>query len=237
MGQPFVFKKVLYLVEVTGRRARSLDELLQALAVVPAESVGYHMHREFLAYKFAPIEYPNDFAYFVARVLGDDILGEKLGNLRVFRHRSLGVDPRLAGRGGARRAGRQRRSLHVRPRAGAAHAAQGAGRRANLMAIPWTPPFGPGLDSYRAVVGDRTIDELHRLAEGLCGKRVQHVNATREGGGVAEILNRMVPLMRELGLDASWDVLRGEEEFFRVTKAFHNAIQGDPIELRGQDYE
>jgi hypothetical protein len=89
MGQPFVFKKVLYLVEVTGCRARSLDELLQGLAVVPAESVGYHMHREFLAYKFAPIEYPNDFAYFVAKVLGDDVLGEKLANLRVFHHRSL----------------------------------------------------------------------------------------------------------------------------------------------------
>jgi hypothetical protein len=89
VGAPFVFKKVFYLVEVTGRRARTLDELLRALAVVPAESVGYHMHREFLAYKFAPIEYPNDFAYFAAKVLGDEILGEKLASLRVFRHRSL----------------------------------------------------------------------------------------------------------------------------------------------------
>jgi hypothetical protein len=89
MTEPFIFKKVLYLVEVTGRRAKSLDELLRALAVVPPESVGYHMHREFLAYKFAPIEYPNDFAYWTARVLGDEILGEQLANLRVFKHRSL----------------------------------------------------------------------------------------------------------------------------------------------------
>jgi hypothetical protein len=89
MPEPFVFKKVIYLVEVTGLRARTLDELLRTLAVVPAESVGYHMHREFLAYKFAPIEYPNDFADFAAKVLGDDILGEKLANLRVFKHRSL----------------------------------------------------------------------------------------------------------------------------------------------------
>jgi hypothetical protein len=89
MAASFVFKKVLYLVEVTGRRARTLDELLRALAVVPLESVGYHMHREFLAYKFAPIEYPNDFAYWAAKVLGDEILGEKLANLRVFKHRSL----------------------------------------------------------------------------------------------------------------------------------------------------
>lgn len=89
MPDPFVFKKVIYLVEVTGRRAHTLDELLRALSVVPAESVGYHMHREFLAYKFAPIEYPNDFAYWAARVIGDPVLGEKLANLRVFKHRSL----------------------------------------------------------------------------------------------------------------------------------------------------
>jgi hypothetical protein len=89
MPDPFVFKKVVYLVEVTGLRARSLDELLRALAAVPAESVGYHMHREFLAYKFAPIEYPNDFAYWAAKVLGDQLLGEKLANLRVFKHRTL----------------------------------------------------------------------------------------------------------------------------------------------------
>jgi hypothetical protein len=89
MPDPFVFKKVLYLVEVTGRRARTLDELMRALAVVPPESVGYHMHREFLQYKFAPIEYPNDFAYWAARTLGDQELGEKLAVLRVFKHRSL----------------------------------------------------------------------------------------------------------------------------------------------------
>src|SRR5262245_29497173 len=89
MAEPFSFRKVVYLVEVTGRRARTLDELLRAIAVVPAESVGYHMHREFLAYKFAPIEYPNDFAYWAAKSLGDEILAEILANLRVFRHRSL----------------------------------------------------------------------------------------------------------------------------------------------------
>jgi len=66
---------------------------------------------------------------------------------------------------------------------------------------------------------------------------VQHVNATRAGGGVAEILNRLVPLMTELGLNATWDVLRGEDEFFRVTKSFHNAIQGEPIEITNADYD
>lgn len=89
MAAPFVFKKVIYLVEVTGRKARTLDELLRGLAVVPVESVGFHMHHEFLAHKFAPIEYPNDFAVWTARILGDEILGEKLANLRVFKHRTL----------------------------------------------------------------------------------------------------------------------------------------------------
>jgi trehalose synthase len=103
--------------------------------------------------------------------------------------------------------------------------------------MAWQPSPGPGLDAYRPVVGDRHIEELFRLAATLRGKRVQHVNATRAGGGVAEILNRLVPLMRELGLEASWDVLRGEDEFYKVTKSFHNAIQGDPIDLTGADYE
>jgi len=103
--------------------------------------------------------------------------------------------------------------------------------------MAWQPSPGPGLDQYRPVVGDRHIEELFRLAAALRGKRVQHVNATRAGGGVAEILNRLVPLMRELGLDATWDVLRGEDEFYKVTKSFHNAIQGDPVDLGAADYE
>ena len=105
------------------------------------------------------------------------------------------------------------------------------------MAQAWTPSPGPTLDAYRPVTGDRKIDELYRLADKLRGKRVQHVNATRAGGGVAEILNRMLPLMRELGLDATWDVLRGEDEFFRVTKSFHNAIQGETIDITNADFE
>src|SRR5260370_22997824 len=97
VGEPCLFKKVLYRVEVRGRRARTLDELLRAVAVVPADSVGFHMHREFLAYKFAYTEFPNDFAYWVAKIVGDEILGEKLANLRVFKHRSLeGVRRELA---------------------------------------------------------------------------------------------------------------------------------------------
>src|SRR5262249_6389040 len=127
---------------------------------------------------------------------------------------------------------------HVQSRRGAQGPAPHLHRcEEDLMPSPWTPAPGPGLEAYRAVVGDRRVDELYRLADPLRGHRVQHVNATRAGGGVAEILNRLVPLMGELGLRASWDVLRGEEEFFRVTKAFHNALQGEALEITSADYE
>ncbi|MEK7270258.1 MAG: glycosyl transferase family 1, partial [Planctomycetota bacterium] len=95
----------------------------------------------------------------------------------------------------------------------------------------------PSLSDYRRIVGDEPIDELERLASGLRGSRVQHVNSTRVGGGVAEILQRMVPLMREVGLEAFWDVIEGDEAFFRVTKAFHNALQGLAQDLDEGDFE
>src|SRR3972149_103871 len=85
-AQPFVFRKVLYLAEASGRRARGLDDLLRLATGAGPSAVGSHMHREFLAYKFAHAEWPNDFAYWAARVLGDEVLGERLANLRAFRH-------------------------------------------------------------------------------------------------------------------------------------------------------
>src|SRR5258708_6290452 len=105
------------------------------------------------------------------------------------------------------------------------------------MAQQWTPQPGPSLDAYRPVVGDRTIDELYRLAAKLRGKRVQHVNATRAGGGVAEILNRLVPLRGGPGPGGWGEVLRGEEEFSRVTRSSNTATRGEPIELTSADYE
>jgi len=85
------------------------------------------------------------------------------------------------------------------------------------------------LSAYRAVVGDDTIEEIHRLAEPLQGARVVHVNATAFGGGVAEMLQTLVPLMREAGLDAEWRVIEGADEFFDVTKACHNGLQGADV--------
>jgi trehalose synthase len=84
----------------------------------------------------------------------------------------------------------------------------------------------PALDDYAAVAGDIAVAQLRQLARTLQGARVVHVNSTRVGGGVAEILDWMVPLMRELGLEASWEVIEGHEAFFEVTKTFHNALQG-----------
>jgi hypothetical protein len=97
MKDPFHFRKVLFLVEAHNRRAASLDELLRGVNTVPVGSISYHMHREFLAHKFALTGYANDFAYWAARVIGDELLAEKLANLNVFRYRSLeGVRAELA---------------------------------------------------------------------------------------------------------------------------------------------
>lgn len=84
----------------------------------------------------------------------------------------------------------------------------------------------PGLDEYAPIIGRSLVDELRLLAERVGHRRVRCVNATRVGGGVAEILQRMVPLCNELGLDVRWDVLEGHEPFYRVTKKFHNALHG-----------
>jgi len=84
------------------------------------------------------------------------------------------------------------------------------------------------LDDYAAVIGAGELDELRALAKPLHGRTVEMVNSTAVGGGVAEILNRFVPLAEELGLRIRWDVMTGGEDFFEVTKAFHNALHGSP---------
>ncbi|MCK9619241.1 MAG: glycosyltransferase [Methylobacter sp.] len=87
------------------------------------------------------------------------------------------------------------------------------------------------LDCYAAVTGEDVIRHLQQLAEPLKGKSVVHVNSTRVGGGVAEILEKLVPLARELGLDTRWEVISGDSEFYQCTKSFHNSIQGDRITI------
>jgi len=87
------------------------------------------------------------------------------------------------------------------------------------------------LSAYERIVGSSRITQLRRIGKKLGGIRVVHVNSTREGGGVAEILDWMVPLMREAGLDASWEVIQGTDDFFEVTKNIHNGLQGRPVDL------
>jgi trehalose synthase len=82
------------------------------------------------------------------------------------------------------------------------------------------------LDSYREVTPKGTIDFLRCLADKTRGKSILHVNSTRVGGGVAEILRSLVPLLADIGVEARWEVITGTEDFFAVTKAFHNALQG-----------
>jgi trehalose synthase len=85
------------------------------------------------------------------------------------------------------------------------------------------------LDEYAPVVGEDVIRHLSQLAAPLKGMTVVHVNSTRVGGGVAEILTKLVPLMRELGLDAHWEIILGNSEFYQCTKQFHNALQGNTV--------
>ena len=85
------------------------------------------------------------------------------------------------------------------------------------------------LENYAAIVGDAVIDQLKQLARPLAGMKVVHVNSTREGGGVAEILSWLVPLKKELGLAAEWEVISGDKDFYQCTKKFHNGLQGNPV--------
>lgn len=87
------------------------------------------------------------------------------------------------------------------------------------------------LADYQGVVVPPLIEEIRELAAGLKGARVLHINATSFGGGVAEILYTLVPLMRDVGLDADWRVIMAAQEFFESTKLMHNALQGNPVGL------
>ncbi len=92
-----------------------------------------------------------------------------------------------------------------------------------LTQVPLSPR---SIEDSRGAIGDEAIEELRALAAPLRGARVLHINATSFGGGVAEILSSAVPLWRDLGLDASWQVIEGTPGFFDVTKSMHNALQG-----------
>jgi len=93
------------------------------------------------------------------------------------------------------------------------------------------------LEDYASIVGQSSIDDLRLIAQHLQGYTIQNINSTAVGGGVAEILNRMIPLMKELGVSARWDVIRGDERFFVITKKLHNALHGTPVDISNEELD
>lgn len=87
------------------------------------------------------------------------------------------------------------------------------------------------LQDYNDIVGDELIHKIYLKTRSLYNKHIVNINSTSQGGGVAEILNSLVPLMNDIGLDAGWRVLHGNNDFFNITKKFHNSLQGDSINL------
>ncbi len=91
---------------------------------------------------------------------------------------------------------------------------------------------------YEEIVGRGLLEDLELLAENISGK-VQHVNSTYAGGGVAEILNSLIPLFKGLGIETEWNLIRGDDEFFAVTKSFHNQLHGrvgGPVDVRAHEH-
>ncbi|MEW6173162.1 MAG: glycosyltransferase [Bacillota bacterium] len=95
----------------------------------------------------------------------------------------------------------------------------------------------PNINDYAAVVGESVINELYLLAERVQHRTVQNINSTAVGGGVAEILTRMIPLLRQLGVNARWDVIKGNDKFFNITKNIHNALHGAEVRVSKDDWE
>jgi trehalose synthase len=92
-------------------------------------------------------------------------------------------------------------------------------------------PGACDVDLYKEFVGEELIEELKELAKPLHGKTWINLNSTCIGGGVAEILHSLVPFAKGLGVNCRWYVMEGVDEFFTVTKKFHNLLQGKEDEI------
>jgi trehalose synthase len=93
------------------------------------------------------------------------------------------------------------------------------------------------LADYTHLVGRPLVDEVHELAASLEGLKVLHLSATAFGGGVSELLYTIVPLMRDVGIEAEWEIMIGREEFYNVTKLMHNSLQGSEQELTDEEWD
>jgi trehalose synthase len=89
------------------------------------------------------------------------------------------------------------------------------------------------LDDYLPIVGEKAVGSIYQKAHRLIKKHIVHINSTAYGGGVAEILNNLIILLNDVGVDTGWRVLIGTSDYFTVTKKFHNGLQGDSINLSG----
>ena len=107
-------------------------------------------------------------------------------------------------------------------------------RKPRISETPPLAPPPPQLADYESIIGKSQLDELRFLAGAVRGKTVKMVNSTALGGGVAEMLNRLVPLLGELEVKAGWEVITGGNDFFEVTKGFHNALHGGEYTLTQQ---
>jgi trehalose synthase len=99
-----------------------------------------------------------------------------------------------------------------------------------ILVLERVPLLEKSLADYAEVAGADAVDRIRAAAAPLKGARILHVNATAYGGGVAELLATHVPLLRDLGIEAEWQVIHGSDEFFAITKNVHNALQGAAIE-------
>lgn len=93
------------------------------------------------------------------------------------------------------------------------------------------------LKDYSKIIRSQNVDEIHLLAEKVAGTTLKMVNSTLVGGGVAEIMNRLVPLINEVGVKTKWEVIKGSSDFFNVTKGFHNALHGNRMEVNEKVFE
>ena len=93
------------------------------------------------------------------------------------------------------------------------------------------------LESYRDIAPHGVIDLIYRLADKLKGRSFLHVNSTRLGGGVAEMLQRLIPFFNELGVPSRWEVITGTPLFYKTTKCFHNALQGHEQRITPEMYD
>src|SRR3972149_3146162 len=229
---PFEVKDFALLIRISGLPpGMNLREPRDRIASCGENVLSHHFCETPLRPTFDDPDYRNDFAVWAKFYLGDRVLAERLGILDPYSYERM-EEVRGGGVGGGAvppLTGDHRLSF---PQSRSPSQGAGAGADADGGCAMSAP-----LAAYEAIVNSSVVAQLRRLGKKLAGRRVVHVNSTREGGGVAEILEWMVPHMRDVGIDASWEVIHGTPRFFEITKGIHNGLQGKPVELLKKDWK